>query len=74
MRKRDLIKENARLIAEVNKLKGQLKYKDKRIFNLEQLCLEKDSYFIEMISDGLRRGSSLAAKHMADLKNIKKGN
>ena len=26
----------------------------------------KDAYFVEMISDGLRHGSSLAGKHMAD--------
>ena len=35
---------------------------------LKKLCEEKDSYFMEMISDGMRHGSSLAAKHMADRK------
>lgn len=29
----------------------------------------KDSYFTEMISDGLRHGSKLAAKHMSDRKS-----
>ena len=45
--------------------------KDQIIKNLEkenrrlrELCDEKDSYFMEMISDGMRHGSSLAAKHM----------
>lgn len=28
---------------------------------------------MEMISDGLRHGSSLAAKHMSDRKKYKKG-
>ena len=49
--------------------------KDQIIKNLEkenrrlrELCDEKDSYFMEMISDGMRHGSSLAAKHMSDRK------
>lgn len=40
---------------------------------LRMLCEEKDSYFMEMISDGLRHGSKLAAKHMADRKSYKNG-
>lgn len=40
---------------------------------LKKLCHEKDSYFAEMISDGLRHGSKLAGKHMADLKKYKAG-
>lgn len=40
---------------------------------LRKLCEEKDSYFMEMISDGLRHGSKLAAKHMADRKSYKNG-
>ncbi|UKI15589.1 MAG: hypothetical protein L6V87_07465 [Ruminococcus sp.] len=39
-----------------------------RIDELKDLCEEKDSYFTEMISDGLRHGSKLAAKHMSDRK------
>lgn len=39
-----------------------------RVVELEDLCDEKDAYFQEMISDGLRHGSSLAGKHMADRK------
>ena len=35
---------------------------------LHRLCAEKDSYFLEMISDGMRHGSPLAARHMADRK------
>lgn len=40
---------------------------------LKRLCDEKDAYFMEMISDGLRHGSKLAAKHMADRKNYLQG-
>lgn len=44
-----------------------------RIQQLESLCEEKDSYFMELMSDGLRHGSSLAAKHMSDRKKYKQG-
>ena len=47
------------------------KRKDARIKQLEDLCEEKDSYFLELMSDGLRHGSSLAGKHMADYKKYK---
>ena len=39
-----------------------------RIMELENLCEIKDKLFSEMISDGLRHRSSLAAQHMADRK------
>ena len=35
---------------------------------LKNLCKEKDGFFIELMSDALRHGSSVAAKHMADRK------
>ena len=38
---------------------------------LRNLCNEKDSYFMELMSDALRHGSKLAAKHMADRKSYK---
>lgn len=41
-------------------------YLASRVVELEDLCDEKDDYFQEAISDGLRHGSSLAGKHMAD--------
>lgn len=54
--------------------------KDIKIYKLEKenkrlrdLCEEKDSFFKEMISDGLRHKSKLASKHMKDLKDYKKG-
>lgn len=58
---------------EIAFLKSELKSRDKRIKQLENLCREKDSFFTEMISDGLRHGSSLAAKHMSDKKKFLNG-
>ena len=52
---------------------GKIKAQDRRIKKLEDLCEEKDSYFMELISDGLRHGSSLAAKHMSDRKKYLNG-
>lgn len=40
---------------------------------LRNLCKEKDSYFKELMSDGLRHGSKLAAKHMSDRKKYING-
>lgn len=40
---------------------------------LKKLCAEKDSYFSELMSDALRHGSKLAAKHMAEKKSYLKG-
>lgn len=40
---------------------------------LRKLCQEKDSYFMELMSDGLRHGSKLAAKHMSDRKKYLHG-
>ncbi len=49
------------------------KVQKKRIRQLERLCQEKDSFFMELMSDGLRHGSPLAGKHMADCKKYKRG-
>ena len=54
-----LKKENARLKKENKKLR--------------KLCKVKDSYFMELMSDGLRHGSKLAAKHMSDRKKYING-
>ena len=40
---------------------------------LKNLCEEKDSFFLELMSDALRHGSSVAAKHMADRKKYLHG-
>lgn len=48
----------------------KLKKENKR---LKSLCEEKDKFFAEMISDGLRHGSKLASKHMKDKKDYKNG-
>ena len=54
-------------------LEGELRTSKKRIRQLERLCEEKDSFFKESIADGLRHGSSLAAKHMSDRKKFLNG-
>lgn len=54
-------------------LKQENDQKSRRIEELENLCEEKDSYFTELIADGLRHGSSLAAKHMSDRKKYLHG-
>lgn len=43
----------------------RLRNKNRR---LRKLCEKKDSFFMELISDGLRHGSKLAARHMSDRK------
>ena len=42
-----------------------LKMENQRLL---KLCEEKDSYFMELMADGLRHGSKLAAQHMSDRK------
>ena len=71
--KDQLLEKNARLTEENAQLSGDLvierEVSDRlasRVVELENLCDEKDDYFRETISDGLRHGSSLAGKHMAD--------
>lgn len=59
MRKKDLLKKIVYLEKE-NKF-----FKNENV-RLRNLCELKDAYFMEAISDGLRNGSSLAARHMAD--------
>ncbi|MGN0079448.1 MAG: hypothetical protein ACI36T_02770, partial [Eggerthellaceae bacterium] len=44
-----------------------------RIDELVRLCHEKDLWFLELISDGLRHGSSFAGKCMQDRKMYLKG-
>lgn len=59
--------------ATIKSLEMDLDTAYKRIETLENLCEEKDSYFMEMISDGLRHGSSRAGQHMADRKKYLNG-
>lgn len=65
---------------EIDLLRNQLAKNDmlikqmgKEINRLNALCAEKDSFFMELMSDAMRHGSSLAAKHMADRKSFLKG-
>ena len=55
------------------RLEKENKEQRKRINQLENLCDEKDSFFMELMSDALRHGSSLGAKHMSDRKKYKQG-
>lgn len=45
----------------------------KRVKQLEDLCEEKDEFFLGAISDGMRHGSSTAARHMAERKQYLNG-
>lgn len=65
-----LFKNNDDRVAELEEENEAL---HNRIDELKDLCEEKDSYFTEMISDGLRHGSKLAAKHMTDRKKYLNG-
>ena len=57
----------------ISQLEQENKQNRKRIKQLENLCEEKDSFFMELMADGLRHGSSRAAKHMSDRKKYKQG-
>ena len=57
----------------ISDLKKEIVNKDRRIKQLESLCNEKDEFFLSAISDGLRHGSSEAARHMADRKKYLHG-
>lgn len=54
-------------------LKKENAYLRKENKRLHRLCKEKDSYFMELMSDGLRHGSKLAAQHMSDRKKYLQG-
>jgi len=56
-----------------SKKKDKVSILKDRVKELEDLCEEKDSFFMELMSDGLRHGSSLAGKHMADWRKFKQG-
>ena len=47
-----------------------LRQENQRLIKLGE---EKDSYFKELMSDGLRHGSPLAAQHMSDRKKYLNG-
>lgn len=49
-------------------LKKENAYLRKENRRLHNLCKEKDSFFMELMADGLRHGSKLAAQHMSDRK------
>ena len=56
-----------------NSVKAENSYLKKENKRLHQLCKEKDSYFMELMADGLRHGSKLAGKHMSDRKKYVNG-
>ena len=49
-------------------LRKENAYLRKENRKLRNLCKQKDSFFMELMSDGLRHGSKLAAQHMSDRK------
>lgn len=57
----------------ISHMEREIEQKNWRIKQLESLCAEKDEYFLGAISDGLRHGSSEAARHMADRKRYLRG-
>lgn len=63
-------KKEQKVIANLLKENAKLKKENMQLINL---CNEKDSYFLEVIADGLRHGSSLSAKHMADRRSYLNG-
>lgn len=65
-----LFKKNS----EIERLRSENKAKDQRIKQLVNLCERKDACFMEVISDGMRHGSPLAAKHMAERREYLKNN
>ena len=56
-----------------NQLERENRALKDRNSKLKNLCEEKDSFFLELMSDALRHGSSVAAKHMADRKKYLHG-
>ncbi len=57
----------------IEDLEEQIRIKDAEIQRLKERHEEKDEYFLEVISDGMRHGSSLSAKHMAERKKYLNG-
>ena len=57
-------------IFSLTKENAYLRKENRRLHNL---CKEKDSFFMELMADGLRHGSKLAAQHMSDRKKYIKG-
>lgn len=62
-----------RIIMSLINLAKQNAYLRKENRRLHNLCKVKDSYFKELMSDGLRHGSKLAGKHMSDRKKYLNG-
>ena len=58
---------------EISRLRAENRAQKERIEDLVRRSDSKDEFFLEMISDGLRHGSSLAAKHMSDRKKYLNG-
>lgn len=57
----------------ISRLEDEIEMQQERIQELEDLCEAKDEYFKELMADGLRHKSSLAAKHMSDRKKYLQG-
>ena len=53
--------------------KAENKKLKREVRNLKKLCEKKDKFFKELMSDAMRHGSKLGAKHMSDRKNYLRG-
>ena len=58
----------------IRELEQENQNQRKWIKQLENLCEEKDSYFTQLMSDALKKRSSLAGKPMADRREYLKTN
>lgn len=56
--------KNKEVVRECKILQFENRVLRERVANLEGLCREKDSFFVELASDAMRHGSSLGAQHM----------
>lgn len=64
------IQQLQKTVQAIQKDNAQLRRRNNQLVNL---CNEKDSHFMELMSDALRHGSKLAAKHMSDRKKYLNG-
>lgn len=70
IKEKKTIRQLERTVQLLQKDNAQLRKRNTQLVNL---CNEKDSFFKKLMSDALRHGSKLAAKHMSDRKKYLDG-